>query len=373
MRTRRILLIDDTPANRYVLRKILLTETGYEVMEAGSGAEGLEKLDSSVDLVILDINLPDMTGFELIQQAGEKMGAGRLPAIINISATFMSGKDKAMGLNSGAQAYLTHPINPDEMLATISSLLKSSGHLQRIEKQRNLAQARSENLQAERIMLERFMRSFGHDLRSPLSAAVMVSGLMQKSPGRRSDELLKVLSENLKRMDDMITDVLNISHASMGGGIKLNGEKLQLDGLLNEAIDNLRYLVTQPLTLDADTKGQQVFWDRQAFLRIVDNLVLNAARHGEQGTPIAVQLYLDGQFAILKVSNRGVMPDEVLENLATPYFISSRSETRGWGLGLPIVKLLCETFGGDVEFSNRGSQVLVEVRLPLRLQDQSTI
>ncbi|HCV78340.1 MAG TPA: hybrid sensor histidine kinase/response regulator, partial [Pseudomonas sp.] len=68
---------------------------------------GLALIDESVELVIIDVNLPDTTGFELIQAIERKCGWGRLPAIINISATFVSGKDKAQGFNTGAQAYLT--------------------------------------------------------------------------------------------------------------------------------------------------------------------------------------------------------------------------------------------------------------------------
>jgi signal transduction histidine kinase len=354
-------------ANRYVLRKILGAEPGYEVLEAGNGAEGLAMIEAGVDLVILDINLPDMTGFELIQQAEEKLGSSRLPAIINISATFISGKDKATGLNTGARAYLTHPINPDEVLATISSLLKSNTRLERAEKQRNVARARNENLRAEKIMLERFMRSFSHDLRSPLSAAVMVAGLMQRNPARRTEELLTVLEDNLKRIDQMVANVLDISHVSMGGGIKLTGEALNLASLLGEACDNLRFQIRNSLEVEVADEEQRVFWDKPAFLRIFDNLVLNAAKHGEGDAPIRVTQGLLADTVVLTVSNRGSFPQEVLTNLATPYFISTQSETKGWGLGLPIVKALCESFGGRVSFRNSQGLAEVELCLPVSL------
>lgn len=365
MKTRRILIIDDMDANRYVLRKILEAENGFEVLEAGNGETGLGLLDASIDLVILDINLPDMTGFELIQQAEAKLGHGKLPAVINISATFVTGKDKAMGLNKGARAYLTHPINPDEVLATISSLMKSNHRFERMEKQRQVALARSENLRSEKIMLERFMRSFSHDLRSPLAAAVMVTGLMSKNPARRTEEMLKILADNLKRIDQMVTNVLDISHVSMGGGIKLMGEPLALTTVLGEAVENLRLQVTQTINVDDQLGDARVFWDKHAFLRIFDNLVINASKHGAQDTSIEVSQAIEEDMAVLCVSNHGSFPDEVLTNLATPYFISTKSETKGWGLGLPIVKALCESFGGRVSFLNDGDLAKVELRLPL--------
>lgn len=365
MRTRRILIVDDMEANRYVLRKILGSEPNFQVIEAGTGAEGLELMLEGVDLVILDINLPDMTGFELIQKAEQHLGPARLPAIINISATFISSKDKATGLNTGARAYLTHPINPEEVLATITSLMKSNTRLERVERQRNWAEARNEQLGKEKVMLERFMRSFSHDLRSPLAAAVMATGLMQRNPARRTEQLLDVLQENLKRIDEMVSNLLDISHVSVGGGIKLIGESLDLPSLLREAIANLTLQVENPLQLQTDERPVQVTWDRTAFLRIIDNLVGNAAKHGEPGTPIRIEQGCEGEWVRLTVSNQGAFPEEVLSNLATPYFISSRSDTKGWGLGLPIVKALSESFGGQVQFRNVGDQAQVELQLPV--------
>ncbi|WP_431484517.1 ATP-binding response regulator [Pseudomonas solani] len=367
MRTRRILIIDDMDANRYVLRKILGAEPHYEVLEAANGADGLAHLESGVDLVILDINLPDMSGFELIQKAEQRLGHDKLPAIINISATFMSGKDKAMGLNTGARAYLTHPINPDEMLATIASLMKSDIKLEHVEKQREVAEAQSEHLRAEKIMLERFMRSFSHDLRSPLAAAVMVAGLMQKNPARRTEEMITLLEDNLRRIDKMVANILDISHVSMGGGIRLIGEQMPLAHLLEEAVANLRLQVENPLDLQAEGADQMVFWDKLAFLRIFDNLVLNAAKHGDAGTPIEVSQHMENDQVVFEVSNLGAFPEEVLTNLATPYFISTKSETKSWGLGLPIVKALCESYGGGVSFANQDGYARVRLSLPAAL------
>ena len=367
MRTRRVLIVDDMEANRYVLRKILASEASFQIVEAGTGAEGLELMTEGVDLVILDINLPDMTGFELIQKAEQRLGPARLPAIINISATFVSGKDKATGLNTGARAYLTHPINPDEVLATITSLMKSSTRMERIERQRNWAEARNEQLSKEKVMLERFMRSFSHDLRSPLSAAVMATGLMQRNPARRTEELLAVLQDNLRRIDEMVANLLDISHVSVGGGIKLISEAMDLPSLLRDAVANLALQLENPLELQLDNPDLQVRWDGSAFLRIFDNLVGNAAKHGEPHKPIRIEQSLDGDSVRLLVTNHGNFPEEVLDNLATPYFISSRSDTKGWGLGLPIVKALAESFGGQVNFSNDGDLARVELLLPVAL------
>ena len=86
----RIVIIDDTEANRYVLRKILATQPQYEVLEAACGASGLLLIDDDVELMIIDVNLPDTPGFELIQAIELKRGWGRLPAITTTPATLRS-------------------------------------------------------------------------------------------------------------------------------------------------------------------------------------------------------------------------------------------------------------------------------------------
>ena len=253
------------------------------------------------------------------------------------------------------------------MLATIASLVKSDHRLERVERRRQVAVARSESLRSEKIMLERFMRSFSHDLRSPLAAATMVAGLMKKNPARRTEELLVILEENLKRIDRMIGNVLDISHVSMGGGIMLSGEPLEISSLLAEATANLELQVPQKLQVRGAKSELPVFWDKHAFLRIFDNLVLNAGKYGLADTPVEIDWHtLDGE-VVLKVSSGGRFPEEVLQNLATPYFISTKSDTKGWGLGLPIVKALCASFGGSVNFSNDAGKAVVELRLPERI------
>ncbi|MFC6478201.1 ATP-binding protein [Pseudomonas asuensis] len=91
---------------------------------------------------------------------------------------------------------------------------------------------------------------------------------------------------------------------------------------------------------------------------------MNASKHGSPATRIEISQIMSADRIVVCVRNQGQMPDEVLVNLATPYFISTRSDDRGWGLGLPIVKALCESFGGHAEFKNLDAHVVVEVHLP---------
>lgn len=118
----RILIVDDREQNRYVLRRIL-QQGGYECDEAATGREALEKVQSLPDLVILDVHLPDLSGFELCRKIKETPRTATV-SVLQISASFVTGEDKAKALEAGADAYLTHPIDGLVLVATVRSLLR---------------------------------------------------------------------------------------------------------------------------------------------------------------------------------------------------------------------------------------------------------
>src|SRR5580658_3404004 len=116
----RLLVVDDNAASLSVTSSILVA-AGFEVTEAMSGADALA-LASQVDLVVLDINLPDIDGFEVCRKLRARADAAYLP-IVHLSATSSTSLDKAQGLSAGADSHLTHPADPAILVATIQALL----------------------------------------------------------------------------------------------------------------------------------------------------------------------------------------------------------------------------------------------------------
>jgi two-component system, NtrC family, sensor kinase len=120
--TPRILLVDDNEQNRYVLSRIL-NRAGFKVDQCGSGREALEKVRALPDLVILDVKLPDISGYQVCRQIkGNPLTAG--VTVLQISASFVSNESKVEALEGGADGYLTHPIDATVLIATIKSLLR---------------------------------------------------------------------------------------------------------------------------------------------------------------------------------------------------------------------------------------------------------
>lgn len=118
-----ILIVDDNAATRYAMRRVL-DRHGYAVLEAATGAEGTALIkDSPVDAVILDVNLPDASGFDIVRGLRGNPETALLP-VIHVSAASIATGDLITGLDAGADAYLIHPVDPDVLVATLRTILR---------------------------------------------------------------------------------------------------------------------------------------------------------------------------------------------------------------------------------------------------------
>ncbi|MFC7529379.1 SpoIIE family protein phosphatase [Actinoplanes sp. GCM10030250] len=127
-----VLVVDDSATKRYLLVS-WLTRAGFSVLEAETGGEALSRLlESDADLVVLDVKLPDMSGFEVCERIKTDPRYGVLP-VIHVSAHAVDVNDRTQGLNRGADAYLVEPIEPDELIATAQAVLRYYRARQRAE------------------------------------------------------------------------------------------------------------------------------------------------------------------------------------------------------------------------------------------------
>jgi serine phosphatase RsbU (regulator of sigma subunit)/DNA-binding response OmpR family regulator len=117
-----VLVVDDSPENRYVVRRTL-TRAGMTVREAGTGAEGIALAADAPDLIVLDVNLPDMTGFELCRRVKEDPLTAHVP-VIHLTQSAVDDSSRVRGLEGGADAYLTDPVHGSVLLATVRALLR---------------------------------------------------------------------------------------------------------------------------------------------------------------------------------------------------------------------------------------------------------
>lgn len=117
-----ILVVDDTEASRYAVSHIL-RKARFTVLEAASGTQALQLLQQKPDLVILDINLPDMSGYEVCQHIKTAPATASV-LVMHLSASFVASEHRAHGLESGADGYLTYPLEPRELVANVQAMLR---------------------------------------------------------------------------------------------------------------------------------------------------------------------------------------------------------------------------------------------------------
>lgn len=120
---KQLLIVDDNPATRYAIRRVV-EKHGYQAIEAGTGTEGLHAIRSKeFDGVILDVNLPDMSGFDVVRQLRGDTRTALLP-VVHVTAASIKSLDVVTGLDAGADAYLIHPVDPEVLLATLRTLIR---------------------------------------------------------------------------------------------------------------------------------------------------------------------------------------------------------------------------------------------------------
>ncbi len=121
-RNKVILNVDDVDAGRYTTTRIL-KKAGFEVWEAASGNEALAKIKDMPDMVILDVNLPDISGLEVCERIKSDPSTSSIP-VLHLSAAYTAIKDRVTGLDHGADGYLVQPVEPDELIAHVNALLR---------------------------------------------------------------------------------------------------------------------------------------------------------------------------------------------------------------------------------------------------------
>ena len=127
------LVVDDTPSKRYVLSS-WLRRAGFTVVEAETGAEALKRVETMrVDVVVLDVKLPDMSGFDVCERIKGQPAYAAVP-VVHVSAAAVKVRDRTHGLSRGADAYLVEPIDPDELLATVQAVLRYARARQHAER-----------------------------------------------------------------------------------------------------------------------------------------------------------------------------------------------------------------------------------------------
>jgi signal transduction histidine kinase len=344
-----ILIVDDTPANLSVLVDTL-SETGYKLMVAEDGEDAIAQTSrAQPDLVLLDVMMPGVDGFETCRRLKAQPGTRDIPVIFMTALTDTAEKVRAF--SAGAVDYITKPIQHEEALARIST------HL-------TIRRLRHE-LQQQLALKERFMRIAGHDLRNPL-CLILMSGELARRKGATPAvaEYLESINSSAQQMRRIIDTFLNIRKPGDNQRAPMDRSDLNLIAAA-VAAQNEPAVERKNLLLSLELADQLPLARAEAgcIYQALSNYVSNAIKFHPPGGRIVVRTRrADSRLrAEVQDGGPGVAPHE-RDRLFEEYAQVSNPPTGGedsTGLGLSIVKQLVESERGVVgaEFPAEGGSI----------------
>jgi len=358
------LLVDDLEENLLALAA-LLQRDDIQILSARSGVQALDLLLShEVALIILDVQMPEMDGFELAELIRGSERTRHVPLMF-VTAANRDEHRIFKGYEAGAVDFLYKPIEPRMLLSKADTFFQLHRQKQQIAQE---LQQRTETLQ----MIEMFNAVLGHDLRNPLNAILTSAHVLQRrlADDIAQDTARRILSSG-RRMARMIEDVLDVSRARLSGGIPLRREPTELLGLVQRVAREHQIACpdrTIELAHEGDLRGE---WDVGRLAQVVSNLVGNALQHGDPEAPIRVQLQgASPEVVSIAVSNRGRIPPEVLPHIFEPFRGGVQRAAGGGerlGLGLFIVQEIVRAHQGSVSVRSGADQnTQFSVLLPRR-------
>ncbi|MCD8488400.1 MAG: hybrid sensor histidine kinase/response regulator [Desertifilum sp.] len=359
----RILVVDDSPDNCFLIQSIL-EEEGYEITIAESGKAALAEVEASPpDLVLLDIMMPDMDGYEVTQRLRDNKSLPFMPILL---ITAHDQPSVVKGLDLGADDFIRKPVEFDELLARVRSLLRLKHS---VDERDHIARQR-----------EDFVSRLTHDLRTPLVAADRMLNLFQQGAfGELNPGVVEVVTtmissnQNLLKMVNQLLEVYRYE----AGRKNLAFSPLDLPELLQEICQELKPLALEKqlelkLQINSDVENMKgkVLGDRIELRRVLTNLIGNAIKFTDTGF-VAINLKRiespssSDRVAIeIQDTGSGISPQE--QATLFERFRTGSHKRAGSGLGLYLSRQITEAHNGTLNLSSQvGKGSVFTVKLPI--------
>jgi signal transduction histidine kinase len=390
----KILVVNDDAASLLALTSLLdqwANETNYEVMAARSGQEALRQvLLHDFAVILLDVNMPGMDGFETAEAIHQRVRSADIP-IIFVTAFLADEIDRLKAYQRGAADFLFTPVIPQILHAKVSVFVALAMKNEELKRQTHKLSQRTTELTAtnkrltremeERQAAERsnhakdeFLAMLGHELRNPrsaISSAASLIGLAGAGPDTiaRAKVIIQRQSQHLSRIVD---DLLDLSRA-MSGKILLSRQPLEVSALVNACLDTFKATGrTGSYAINVELVPGWVDGDPTRLEQIATNLIDNALKYTPAGGIIDISVGHDDDHeqVVLTVRDTGVgIAADLLPHVFDVFVQGSITIDRsqgGLGIGLALVRRLVELHGGSVSAQSEGAGhgSTFEIRLP---------
>jgi signal transduction histidine kinase len=393
---RDILVVDDNDTNLIAI-EAALQPLGRKMVLARSGVEALARLlEQDFALIILDVAMPGMDGFETARLVRSR-ARNRATPIIFITGMTWQDDEILKGYELGAFDFLTKPVRPEVLRAKASVFIELQertielhGKAEELREAQARAHERELSMQRKRFeaeALERqvqqmaeidrrkdeFLAILAHELRNPLQPLQTAVELMYAAKTEPTPERVReIIQRQVHHIGRLVDDLLDVARFQTGK-LELRREPISIDAIVKEAIDDLKTTADarkHKLSITGNGDAPKIFGDPIRLVQVVSNLVSNAIKYTNQGGTIRIDWGTAGDHAYVRISDNGRgIPPGLLPRIFD-MFVQERTTPDGkggLGLGLGLVKRLVELHGGTVHANSDGANkgATFEVRIPL--------
>ncbi|GAB5405634.1 MAG: ATP-binding protein [Aureliella sp.] len=365
-----VLVVDDHPENLELL-STFLESNGYAVRASTSAAEAIRSADiDPPSLILLDVNMPDINGFEACRILKENESTEPVPVIF-ISADD-SPKQRLMGFDCGAIDYISAPFVLEEVEARICARLEVEEFRKR-DRERAVA---FEALLRDQIVLDRQQRHIlnllVHDLKNPLQAISSTFEILERECGSGASNMATSINEGIdacRSMSEMV-DRLPEQRHDLSDALVINKHTSRFSMIARAARAMIPDATNVAFEIDTDC---DVWCDKSIISRVLVNLVNNAIEHGGQGTQVVVECTADDLQATFQVSDNGAgIAKEELDSIFPAYDMNHATHSNDYSLGLAFCRLAIDGHQGTIEVESQpghGSKVTIQLPANLELED----
>ena len=346
-----ILNVEDDEATRYAKSRILC-QAGYIVKEAETGTAALQMArEAPPDLILLDVKLPDLDGFEVCRQL-KSDPATSSTIVVQMSAAFVDKRDQVHGLEGGADGYLTEPIQPEELLATVKAFVRLRQTEEKLQHMNDELSRQAVELRRSNEDLQQFAYVASHDLQEPLrtviSYAQLLSRRYQGKLDADADDFIDYVRAGATHMQELITDLLAFSQ------VQTKGQPFAMtdcEKVLARVLLRLQAQIEETRAVVTHDSLPTVFADVTQLGQVLQNLLSNALKfHGKQPPRVHVSAQSDGKQWVFAVRDQGIglEPTHAARIFQVFQRLHSRRAYPGTGIGLAICKRIIEQHGGRI-------------------------
>lgn len=369
----KILIVDDLVENLYSLEQIIEKED-REIISASSGNEALKLARKhEFALVITDVQMPEMNGFEFVEIFRSKKDTQNVPVIF---ATAINKEKKYVikGYSEGAVDYLYKPLDPDIVSAKVDIFVT-------LHNQKRALELQYQELDTLNKLKNKFLGIAAHDIRNPLAIIEFYSKSLLKELGPILNDSSKIQElENIfvstKFAQNLVNDFLDISKME-SGNIELEEEMIDVRYFLESNIQFNQIFANKKninLVGEIKLKDLKTAFDKNKMNQVLNNLITNAIKFSHEGTSIHLKAQQKGNQLLLSLQDEGQgIPENEITHLFDPFAKTSVKSTAGeksTGLGLMIVKKIVDAHKGEITVTTKvGVGSCFNIELPIKAVD----